>query len=128
MDACLGEVNEPFTNTGLLKRLLKVVILMNIILTVSSYINNNITFVRSYNLALNTCILKTVLDNYASAKVALLFSNNPIEYLFLLEKSISCSNFIETGTYSRGIEVPIRSSLIAKGNSKDLIRKLFSLW
>lgn len=126
MDACLGEVNEPFTNTGLLKRLLKVVILMNIILTVSSY--NNITFVRSYNLALNTCILKTVLDNYASAKVALLFSNNPIEYLFLLEKSISCSNFIETGTYSRGIEVPIRSSLIAKGNSKDPIRKLFSLW
>lgn len=63
MDACLGEVNEPFTNTGLLKGLLKVMILMNIILTVSSYINNNITFVRSYNLSLNTCILKTVLDN-----------------------------------------------------------------
>lgn len=78
MDACLGGVNEPFTNTGFL---IIGMILMNIILTVSSYINNNITFVRSYNLSLN--ILKTVLDNYASAKVALLFSNNPIEYLFL---------------------------------------------
>lgn len=80
MDACLGGVNEPFTNTGLL---IIGMILMNFILTVSSYINNNITFVRSYNLSLNTSILKTVLDNYASAKVALLFSNNPIEYLFL---------------------------------------------
>lgn len=37
MDACLGEVNEPFTNTGLLKRLLKVVILMNIILTITGF-------------------------------------------------------------------------------------------
>lgn len=80
MDACLGGVNEPFTNTGLL---IIGMILMNFSLTVSSYINNNITFVRSYNLSLNTSILKTVLDNYASAKVALLFSNNPIEYLFL---------------------------------------------
>lgn len=46
MDACLGEVNEPFTNTGLLKGLLKAMILMNIILTVSSYINNNITILQ----------------------------------------------------------------------------------
>lgn len=35
MDACLGEVNEPFTNTGLLKGLLKAMILMNIILTIT---------------------------------------------------------------------------------------------
>lgn len=80
MDVCFGGVNELFMNIGLF---IIGMILMNFSFIVSLYINNNIIFVRFYNLLLNICILKIVLDNYVSVKVVLLFFNNFIEYLFL---------------------------------------------